>query len=45
VKSIAPGVGSSVQVVGAHDRDRDVIAFAANLEKELALPLDWTLRA
>jgi Asp-tRNA(Asn)/Glu-tRNA(Gln) amidotransferase A subunit family amidase len=44
-KSIAPGIGSSVQVVGAHDRDRDVIAFAANLERELALPLDWTPRA
>jgi Asp-tRNA(Asn)/Glu-tRNA(Gln) amidotransferase A subunit family amidase len=39
---IAPGIGTSVQVVGARDRDHDVLAIAGALEKELALTIDWT---
>jgi Asp-tRNA(Asn)/Glu-tRNA(Gln) amidotransferase A subunit family amidase len=45
VSVTAPGVGSSVQIVGRHNRDRDVVRFAAALEKQLDLSIDWSVRA
>lgn len=42
---LAPGIGASVQVVGARDRDLDVLGFAESLERELALSIDWSIRA
>ncbi len=42
---IAPGVGASVQIVGGRHRDGEVLAFAEALERELALAIDWTVRA
>lgn len=42
---VAPGIGTSVQIVGARDCDYDVLAFAAALEKELALTIDRTIGA
>lgn len=42
---IAPGTGTSVQVVGARDSDKDVLGFAESLERELALSVDWSIRA
>jgi Asp-tRNA(Asn)/Glu-tRNA(Gln) amidotransferase A subunit family amidase len=41
----APGRGTSVQIVGRHNRDRDVVRFAEKLENELALTVDRTVRA
>lgn len=42
---IAPGTGTSVQVVGARDSDNYVLGFAESLERELALSIDWSVRA
>jgi Asp-tRNA(Asn)/Glu-tRNA(Gln) amidotransferase A subunit family amidase len=45
VSVMAPGVGVSVQIVGAHNRDRDVVEMAAALEEGLGLAIDWRVRA
>lgn len=42
VSILQPGVGVSVQVVGPHNRDGDVIAFAELLEKALSLKIDYS---
>jgi len=44
VSAVAPGVGASVQVVGPHNRDGDVVAFAERDEAVLSLKIDYTVR-
>ena len=41
---IDPGLGASVQVVGALNRDADVVAFAERLEQALDLKIDYEVR-
>lgn len=43
VSILKPGVGVSVQVVGPHNRDGDVIEFAELLEKTLGLKIDYNI--
>ncbi|SDF94212.1 amidase/aspartyl-tRNA(Asn)/glutamyl-tRNA(Gln) amidotransferase subunit A [Bradyrhizobium brasilense] len=44
VNVVGPGMGASAQIAGARNCDRDVVAFAATLERELALNFDRVLR-
>jgi Asp-tRNA(Asn)/Glu-tRNA(Gln) amidotransferase A subunit family amidase len=41
---VAPGIGTSVQVVGPHHHDAEVVAFAARLERAMDLDIDFTIR-
>lgn len=45
VSVVAPGIGTSVQIVGKRDHDNDVLALAMAIEQELALPIDRTVMA
>jgi Asp-tRNA(Asn)/Glu-tRNA(Gln) amidotransferase A subunit family amidase len=41
----ACGLATSIQVIGRHRRDGDVLAFAARLEHALNLTIDYPMRA
>ena len=45
VSVLKPGVGTSAQVVGPHNRDGDVVALAERLEAVLNLKIDYAVRA
>lgn len=44
VTVLSPGIGTSVQIVGPHHRDADVVALAARLERMLDLSIDFSIR-